>query len=176
MSSVRRAFVCHYLPSACKLGHYLRYHRGSIPPTTRSRRRGDPHTSAVFSQAARERYLRPSALTARTGYGTTRTVDDGGAALILAFVGVLMRIGCFIARVLGRTPNLRFEFLATWPGAILAAGSQRVPLYAPRPGWGEGVTFAARRGREVAHLPVGPDARVFREPPHSGSVLEGLAQ
>ena len=77
------------------------------------------------------------------------------AALILAFVGVLMRIGCFIARVLGRTPNLRFEFLATWPGAILAAGSQRVPLYAPRPGWGEGVTFAARRGREVAHLARG---------------------
>jgi hypothetical protein len=32
----------------------------------------------------------------------------------------------------------------------LAAGSRRVPLYAPRPGWGEGVTFAARRGREVA--------------------------
>ena len=46
----------------------------------------------------------------------------------------------------GVSPNLRFEFLATWPGAILAAGSQRVPLYAPRPGWGEGVTFAARRG------------------------------
>ena len=74
------------------------------------------------------------------------------------------------------SPNLRFEFLATWPGAILAAGSQRVPLYAPRPGWGEGVTFVARSGREVAHLPVGPDARVFQEPPHSGSVLEGLAQ
>ena len=47
-------------------------------------------------------------------------------------------------------PNLRFEFLASWSGAILAAGSRRVPLYAPRPGWGEGVTFAARRGREVA--------------------------
>ena len=33
----------------------------------------------------------------------------------------------------------------------MAAGSklERVPLYAPRPGWGEGVTFAAR-GREVA--------------------------
>ena len=46
---------------------------------------------------------------------------------------------------------MRFEFLATWPGAIFAAGSQRGPLYAPRPGWGEGVTFAARRGREVAH-------------------------
>ena len=45
---------------------------------------------------------------------------------------------------------MRFEFLATWPGAILAAGSQRVPSYAPRSGWGEGVTFAARRGREVA--------------------------
>ena len=148
---MRRAFVCHYLPSACKLGHYLRYHRGSIPPTTRSRRRGDPHTSAVFSQAARERYLRPSALTARTGYGTTRTVDDGGAALILAFVGVLMRIGCFIARVLGRTPNLRFEFLATWPGAILAAGSQRVPLYAPRPGWGKG---SLSRRDAVAKLPI----------------------
>ena len=132
-----------------QLGNYHRGSPASIPPTTRSRRRGDPHTSAVFSQAARERYLRPSALTARTGYGTTRTVDDGGAAFILAFVGVLMRIGCFIARVLGRTPNLRFEFLATWPGAILAAGSQRVPLYAPRPGWGEGVTFAAS-GREVA--------------------------
>ena len=27
----------------------------------------------------------------------------------------------------GVFPNLRFEFLATWPGAILAAGSQRVP-------------------------------------------------
>ena len=50
------------------------------------------------------------------------------------------------------SPNLRFEFLATWPGAILAAGSQRVPLYAPRPGWGGGVTFAARRGREVAGI------------------------
>ena len=36
-------------------------------------------------------------------------------------------------------------------GGDLAAGSklERVPLYAPRPGWGEGVTFAAR-GREVA--------------------------
>ena len=35
----------------------------------------------------------------------------------------------------------------------MAAGSklERVPLYAPRPGWGEGVTFAAR-GREVAPL------------------------
>ena len=64
----------------------------------------------------------------------------------------------------GRTPNLRFEFLATFPGAILAAGSQRVPLYAPRPGWGEGVTFVARSRREVAHLPVGPDARVFLGP------------
>ena len=32
----------------------------------------------------------------------------------------------------------------------MAAGPRRVPLYAPRPGWGEGVTFAARRGREVA--------------------------
>ncbi len=31
----------------------------------------------------------------------------------------------------GRTPNLRFEFPATCPSAILAAGSQRVPLYAP---------------------------------------------
>ena len=60
------------------------------------------------------------------------------------------------------SPNLRFEFLATWPGAILAAGSQRVPLYAPRPGWGGGVTFAARRGREVAHL--GPNVRVFQGP------------
>ena len=159
MSSVRRAFVCHYLPSACKLGHYLRYHRGSIPPTTRSRRRGDPHTSAVFSQAARERYLRPSALTARTGYGTTRTVDDGGAALILAFVGVLMRIGCFIARVLGRTPNLRFEFLATWPAAIWLRGPKS-PFVRPETGLGEGVTFAARRGREVAHL--GPNVRVFQ--------------
>ena len=75
-----------------------------------------------------------------------------------------------------RSPNLRFEFPATCAGAILAVGSQRVPLYAPRPGWGEGVTFVARSGREVAHLPVGPDARVFQEPPHSGSVLEGLAQ
>ena len=62
----------------------------------------------------------------------------------------------------GRTPNLRFEFLATCPSAILAAGSQRVPLYAPRPGWGEGVTFEARRGREVAHL--GPNVRVFQGP------------
>ena len=158
---MRRAFVCHYLPSACKLGHYLRYHRGSIPPTTRSRRRGDPHTSAVFSQAARERYLRPSALTARTGYGTTRTVDDGGAALILAFVGVLMRIGCFIARVLGRTPNLRFEFLATWPAAIWLRGPKS-PFVRPETGLGEGVTFAARRGREVAHL--GPNMRVFQRP------------
>ena len=34
-------------------------------------------------------------------------------------------------------------------GGDLAAGPRRVPLYAPRPGWGEGVTFAAR-GREVA--------------------------
>ena len=33
----------------------------------------------------------------------------------------------------------------------MAAGSQRVPLCALRPGWGEGVTFEARRGREVAH-------------------------
>ena len=41
-------------------------------------------------------------------------------------------------------------------------GPQRVPLYAPRPGWGEGVTFAARRGREVAHL--GPNVRVFQGP------------
>ena len=71
--------------------------------------------------------------------------------MILAFVGVLMRIGCFIARVLGRTPNLRFELPATWPAPILATASPRVPLNAPRPGWGEGVTFAARRGREVAH-------------------------
>ena len=45
---------------------------------------------------------------------------------------------------------MRFEFPATWPGAISAAGSQRVPVCALRPGWGEGVTFAARRGREVA--------------------------
>ena len=52
------------------------------------------------------------------------------------------------------SPNLRFEFLATWPGAILAAGSQRVPLYAPRPGWGEGVLS---RRDAVAKL------RVFRE-------------
>ena len=37
----------------------------------------------------------------------------------------------------------------------MAAGPRRVPLYAPRPGWGEGVTFAARRGREVAHLARG---------------------
>ena len=73
------------------------------------------------------------------------------AALILAFVRVLMRIGCFIARVLGRTPNLRFEFLATWPGAILAAGSQRVPLYAPRPGWGKG---SLSRRDAVAKLPI----------------------
>ena len=61
-----------------------------------------------------------------------------------------------------RSPNLRFEFPATWPGAILAAGPQRVPLCALRPGWGEGVTFAARRGREVAHL--GPNVRVFQRP------------
>ena len=49
------------------------------------------------------------------------------------------------------SPNLRFEFPATWPAPILATASPRVPLNAPRPGWGEGVTFAARRGREVAH-------------------------
>jgi hypothetical protein len=36
----------------------------------------------------------------------------------------------------------------------LPAGSQRAPLYAPRSGWGEGVTFAARRGREVAHMAI----------------------
>ena len=46
---------------------------------------------------------------------------------------------------------MRFEFPATWPAPILATASPRVPLNAPRPGWGEGVTFAARRGREVAH-------------------------
>ena len=62
----------------------------------------------------------------------------------------------------GVSPNLRFEFLATWPGPILAVGSERVPLCALRPGWGEGVTFAARRGREVAHL--GPNVRVFQRP------------
>ena len=50
-----------------------------------------------------------------------------------------------------RTPNLRFEFLATWPGAILAAGSQRVPLYAPRPGWGKG---SLSRRDAVAKLPI----------------------
>ena len=59
---------------------------------------------------------------------------------------------------------MRFEFPgpATWPAPILATGSPRVPLNAPRPGWGEGVTFAARRGREVAHL--GPNVRVFQGP------------
>ena len=57
---------------------------------------------------------------------------------------------------------MRFEFPATCPAAILATGSQRVPLCALRPGWGEGVTFAARRGREVAHL--GPNVRVFQGP------------
>ena len=50
---------------------------------------------------------------------------------------------------------MRFEFPATCPAAISATGSQRVPLCALRPGWGEGVTFAARRGREVAHLVEG---------------------
>jgi len=83
------------------------------------------------------------------------------AALILAFVGVLMRIGCFIARVLGRTPNLRFEFLATWPAAIWLRGPKS-PFVRPETGLGEGVTFAARRGREVAHL--GPNVRVFQRP------------
>ena len=70
----------------------------------------------------------------------------------------------------GVSPNLRFEFLATWPGAILAVGSQRVPLYAPRPGWGEGVTFAARRGREDARL--GPNVRVFQGPAACSSGLK----
>ena len=49
---------------------------------------------------------------------------------------------------------MRFEFLATCPAPILAMGSHRVPLYAPLPGWGEGVTFEARCGREVAHLEI----------------------
>ena len=31
----------------------------------------------------------------------------------------------------GGSPNLRFEFLATWPGPILAVGSERVPLCGP---------------------------------------------
>ena len=69
------------------------------------------------------------------------------------------------------SPNLRFEFLATWPGAILAAGSQRVPLYAPRPGWGGGVTFAARRG----HLRgLGHNVRVFRGPLTEKSKLASM--
>ena len=72
-----------------------------------------------------------------------------------------MRIGCFIARVLGRTPNLRFEFLATWPAAIWLRGPKS-PFVRPETGLGEGVTFAARRGREVAHL--GPNVRVFQRP------------
>ena len=55
---------------------------------------------------------------------------------------------------------MRFEFLATWPGAILAVGSQRVPLYAPRPGWRERITFAARRGAQIT-CPNGPNVRVF---------------
>ena len=71
----------------------------------------------------------------------------------------------------GVSPNLRFEFLATWPGAILAAGSQRVPLYAPRPGWGGGVTFAARRG----HLRgLGHNVRVFRGPLTEKSKLASM--
>ena len=62
-------------------------------------------------------------------------------------------------------------------GGDFGCGVPMRPFVRPeRPGWGEGVTFVARSGREVAHLPVGPDARVFQEPPHSGSVLEGLAQ
>ena len=52
------------------------------------------------------------------------------------------------------SPNLRFEFLATWPGAILAAGSQRVPLVRPETGLGGGVLS---RRDAVAKL------RVFRE-------------
>ena len=51
----------------------------------------------------------------------------------------------------GRTPNLRFEFLATWPAAIWLRGPKS-PFVRPETGLGEGVTFAARRGREVVHL------------------------
>ena len=69
----------------------------------------------------------------------------------------LQRVGPGI----GRTPNLRFEFLATWPAAIWLRGPKS-PFVRPETGLGEGVTFAARRGREVAHL--GPNVRVFQRP------------
>ena len=48
----------------------------------------------------------------------------------------------------GRSPNLRFEFPATGPAAILAAGSQRGPMLV-RPettGLGGGFTFAPSWG------------------------------
>ena len=41
-------------------------------------------------------------------------------------------------------------------------GVPKSPFVRPETGLGEGVTFAARRGREVAHL--GPNVRVFQGP------------
>ena len=66
---------------------------------------------------------------------------------------------------------MRFEFLATWPAAIWLRGPKS-PFVRPETGLGEGVTFAARRGREVAHL--GPNVRVFRGPLTEKSKLASM--
>ena len=45
----------------------------------------------------------------------------------------------------GRTPNLRFEFLATWPGANWLRGPEESLCTSRDRAGGGGVTFAARR-------------------------------
>ena len=47
-------------------------------------------------------------------------------------------------------------------GCDFGCGVPKSPFVRPETGLGEGVTFAARRGREVAHL--GPNVRVFQRP------------